>query len=647
MVEELSPYILLVEDEDAHVELMRRAFEDEGEPVKLVVARTLQDARARITEATPDLVIVDLLLPDGEGTELLPPANTEQAFPVVIMTSHGDEQTAVAVMKGGALDYVVKSELALAAMPRIAKRALREWGYIVEGQRANKEIRMLSAAVEQAAENIIITDTDGKIVYVNPAFEQTTGYSRAEVIGQKASILKSGKHDENFYRQLWRTISRGEVWHGRLVNRKKDGAFDIVDASITPVRDKHGQIVNYVSARRDITHELKLEERLRQAQKMEAVGQLAGGVAHDFNNILQAILGYAYMAKLSLEEGSQGQADLDQVINATNRATQLVRQLLAFSRRETLKPQNLDLNEVITNLLKMLRRLIGEHIELEIQTQSDLQPVFADLVQIEQVLMNLCVNARDAMPNGGKITLATQNYRVSQAEAESFPWTKEGDYILLSVTDTGVGIPPELQDRIFEPFFTTKEVGEGTGLGLATVYAIVKQHNGWINLVSELGQGSTFQIYFPAVARPVPSFLEQQPETAAVYGGTETILLAEDDDTLRELALTILQKAGYHVLEARDGEEAIRLFQQNVNTIELVVLDAVMPKQSGRAVYDCIRQDRAELPVLFSTGYGFNVLKNIHLPSDGSQLIRKPYSPRDLLKKVREVLDARPTRTAS
>ncbi len=379
MAEELIPYILLVEDEDAHVELMRRAFEDEGEPVRLMVAQTLKDAQTRIRESIPDLVIVDLLLPDGEGTELLLAANTEQLFPVVIMTSHGDEQTAVSAMKGGALDYVVKSELALAAMPRIAKRALREWGYIVEGQRANKEIRMLSAAVEQSAENIIITDTHGKIVYVNPAFEQTTGYSRAEVIGQKPSILKSGKQDEAFYRQLWQTLRRGEVWRGRFINKKQNGVFYTVEATITPVRDQNGQIVNYVGAGHDVTNELKLEERLRQAQKMEAVGQLAGGVAHDFNNILQAILGYTYMAKLSLEEGSQGQADLDQVINATNRATQLVRQLLAFSRRETLKPQNLDLNEVITNLLKMLRRLIGEHIELEIQTQSDLQPVFADL----------------------------------------------------------------------------------------------------------------------------------------------------------------------------------------------------------------------------------------------------------------------------
>ena len=639
MAEELKSYILLVEDEEAHVELMQRAFEDEGEPVTLRVARTLQEARSHISELAPELVIVDLLLPDGEGTELLPAANTEQPFPVVVMTSHGDEQIAVSAMKGGALDYVVKTDLALAAMPRIAKRALREWGYIVEGQRANKEVRMLSAAVEQAAENIIITDTYGKIVYVNPAFEQTTGYSRAEVIGQKTNILKSGKHDDAFYRQLWQTISRGEVWHGRLVNRKKDGTLDTVDALITPVRDEHGQIVNYVSARRDITHELKLEERLRQAQKMEAVGQLAGGVAHDFNNILQAILGYAYMVKLSLSPDSPGQADLDQVIKATDRATQLVRQLLAFSRRETLKPQNLDFNEIITNLVTMLRRLIGAHIDLEINAQSGLQTIYADLGQLEQVLMNLCVNARDAMPNGGKITLETRNCRFGEAEAKNFPWAKAGDYVLLSVSDTGIGIPPEIQDRIFEPFFTTKEVGEGTGLGLATVYAIVKQHDGGINLLSGPGQGTTFQIYFPVEARPGLSFPEQKLESMAIYGGTETILLAEDDETLRDLALSILQKAGYQVLAARDGEEAIQLFEQNMDAIDLALLDAIMPKKSGRAVYDCIKLHRAQVPVLFSTGYGFSVLKNAHLPDDETQLISKPYAPSALLNKVREVLD--------
>ena len=634
------PHVLLVEDEDAHTELIHRAFEDEANLVNLTIARSLQEARNYLAAFTPDLVIVDFLLPDGKGTELLPAEKEDGTFPVVIMTSYGDEKVAVEAMKGGALDYVVKSDLSLAAMPRIVKRVLREWGYIVDRRRAEKEVHLLSTAIEQTAESILITDTKGTIIYVNSAFEQITGYSRAEAIGRTPNILKSGRQDRAFYQELWSVVSQGQVWHNRLINRRKDGTLYTADMTVTPVRDHPGNIVNYVSAQRDVTHELETEQRLRQTQKMEAIGQLAGGVAHDFNNILQAILGYTYMVKLSLEADNPGQEDLDQVIKATNRATTLVQQLLAFSRQETFQPKNLDLNDIIANLLNMLRRVIGEHINLEVHTQNDLKIMHADPGQIEQILMNLCVNARDAMPDGGNIFIQTANFYFDDDLVRSYPWAQEGNYILLSITDTGTGIPPQIQDRIFEPFFTTKEVGEGTGLGLATVYAIIKHHKGGINVYSEPGHGTTFQIYFPAVPSNKQKFFpEKRLDIPPVYGGTETILLAEDDDTLRELAITILEKAGYHVLAACDGEQAVELFEQHMSRIDLALLDAVMPKKSGRAVYDCIKMHQAKTPILFSTGYGYNVLKNINLPVDGVQLIRKPYGPRDLLYKVREALD--------
>lgn len=407
---EKTPHVLLVEDEAAHVDLIRRAFEDQSMAMNLSVTETLRAAKEQIVASTPDLVIVDFLLPDGQGTDLLPAAKEVGAYPVIIMTSHGDENVAVQAMKGGALDYVVKSDQALIAMPRIAKRVLREWGYIVAKKQADKEIRLLSTAVEQTAESILITNPQGTIIYVNQAFEQITGYSKAEVIGRTPNVLKSGKQNAAFYQELWTTITQGQVWRNRLINKRKDGTLYTADMTITPARNDQGQIVNYVSAQRDITYELQMEERLRQAQKMEAIGQLAGGVAHDFNNILQAILGYAYMVKMSLETNSPGHVDLDQVIKATNRATTLVRQLLTFSRQETPKPQLLDLNEVIDNLLKMLRRIIGEHINLDVHTQSGLKAIYADSGQIEQVLINLCVNARDAMPNGGKITIETENF---------------------------------------------------------------------------------------------------------------------------------------------------------------------------------------------------------------------------------------------
>lgn len=322
---EKTPHVLLVEDEAAHVDLIRRAFEDQSMAMNLSVTETLRAAKEQIVASTPDLVIVDFLLPDGQGTELLPSATEEEPYPVIIMTSHGDENVAVQAMKGGALDYVVKSDQALIAMPRIAKRVLREWGYIVAKKQADKEIRLLSTAVEQTAESILITNPQGTIIYVNQAFEQITGYSKAEVIGRTPNVLKSGKQNAAFYQELWTTITQGQVWRNRLINKRKDGTLYTADMTITPARNDQGQIVNYVSAQRDITYELQMEERLRQAQKMEAIGQLAGGVAHDFNNILQAILGYAYMVKMSLETNSPGHVDLDQVIKATNRATTLVR----------------------------------------------------------------------------------------------------------------------------------------------------------------------------------------------------------------------------------------------------------------------------------------------------------------------------------
>ncbi len=631
--------ILLVEDEVAHAELIRRAFEAQAGQMNLMIARSLQEAHDCLVESIPDLVITDLILPDGRGIELLPADKEEIAYPVVVMTSHGNEQVAVEAMKAGALDYVVKSEVTLLAMPHIAERALREWGYIIERKRAEEKIRLLSAAIDQTAEGVVITDTNGTILYVNPAFERITGYNQTEAIGQTPRMLKSGHHNAVFYQELWTTISSGNVWQGRSVNKKKDGSLYTEETNITPVRDENGAIINYVEIKRDVTHELKLEEQLHQSQKMEAVGQLAGGVAHDFNNMLQAILGYTHMAKSSLPLENPAQADLDYVLKAANRATSLVRQLLAFSRREALRPKHLDLNDVIINLLKMMQRLIGEHIDLEVHVQNGIDTIYADPGQIEQILLNLCVNARDAMPNGGQITIETENVHLDHYYAKSYPWAKEGDYVLLSVSDTGVGIPPEIRDRIFEPFFTTKQIGEGTGLGLATVYAITKQHDGLINVYSEPGHGgTTFRIYLPAIPGRKKSGTEEKNELPAA-GGTETILLAEDDESVRDLVVQVLEQAGYRVLVAPDGEEALRLFRQQGETVDLVLLDTVMPKKGGRAVYDVIKSQRPHLPVLFSTGYGYNILKNGHLPKEGIQLLRKPYSPNELLGKVREMLE--------
>ncbi|MFQ5795878.1 MAG: response regulator [Candidatus Bipolaricaulia bacterium] len=410
-----------------------------------------------------------------------------------------------------------------------------------------------------------------------------------------------------------------------------------VEERTTELRASNEALQREITERKQAELEkVELEAQLRQAQKMEAIGQLAGGVAHDFNNLLQAILGYTQLAMDGFSPEEKRYKDLEQVHKAAKRATALTRQLLAFGRRQVLQPVDLDLNQVIADLVKMLHRVIGEHIELNVIPGYDLDTVHVDPGQIEQMLVNLCINARDAMPNGGKLIIETENVLINSAYLETHPWAKPGRHILLTLTDTGDGMPPEILEHIFEPFFTTKEEGEGTGLGLSMVYGIVKQHNGYIDVYSKPRQGTTFKIYLPAVECPA----ETGGENIAVLpsGGLETILIAEDEEIVRDLTVRVLEQAGYAVLTVTDGEEAVNVFEANADTIALALLDVVMPKRSGREVYDRIRVIKPEVRVLFSSGYSAHIRPDFVLEG-GLQLIQKPYSSDELLRKVREILD--------
>ncbi len=503
-------------------------------------------------------------------------------------------------------------------------------------RKSEAEVLRLGRAVEQAAESIIVTTPEGVIEYVNPAFERISGYSRSEVEGKNPRILKSGQHEPGFYRRMWDTLAAGETWTGRIVNKRKDGTLFEEDVSIAPVRGAYGQTLHYVAVKRDITEQVRLEAQLQHAQKMEAIGQLAGGVAHDFNNLLQVIQGYTQLTADDLGETHPETTNLVEVLRACDQARTLTRQLLSFSRREVLQPRNLDLNRAIEDMIKILRRLIGEHIELRLVAEPGLKTVFADAAQMGQVLINLCVNARDAMPEGGIITIATRNRKVDDTLCAAHPGTQPGDYVELSVRDTGAGMPPEVRDRVFEPFFTTKELGRGTGLGLATVYGIVEQHGGFIHIASELEHGSTFSVYLPATdGRHVE--LPKIPEDHS-FPMAGTVLFAEDEEIVRNLGVKVLTGAGYHVLTACNGEEAIAEFQRHMDEIDVAVLDVVMPKLSGRAVCERIQALRPELPVLFSSGYGQNQLDADFLSKPNVACIQKPYSPSDLLQKLREVL---------
>lgn len=433
-----------------------------------------------------------------------------------------------------------------------------------------------------------------------------------------------------------RTLQEGKVYEATTEDSQEGGTrhYRIVSS---PIRDASGSVTAAIEIVEDTTEKHLLELQLRQSQKMEAIGQLAGGVAHDFNNILQVMESYTHLAMISVSPGDDCYENLAEIRKACERASSLTRQLLLFSRRQRPETTDFDLNSLIAGLAKMLRRVIGETVELELIAGKELGNLHADPGQMEQVLMNLCVNARDAMPEGGRIAVETQDVFADEAYRKSFPLAVEGRYVLLKVSDTGTGMPPEVCNHVFEPFFTTKEEGEGTGLGLATVYGIVKDHNGYIGVTSKVGEGTTFNIHFPVVARQETQVQEDMDETA--YGGSETIMIAEDEDVVRKSTVRILEKAGYVVLVASNGEEALKLFESDKDRIDLVILDVVMPKLSGRIVHDRIREIEPGMPILFISGYSSNVIDDDFLRRRDVHLTLKPFRSDQLLRKLRELLE--------
>jgi two-component system, cell cycle sensor histidine kinase and response regulator CckA len=509
---------------------------------------------------------------------------------------------------------------------------------ISERKRGEEQQARLGRVVEQASESILVTDAEGTILYVNPAFESISGFTAAEAVGANPRILKSGTQDEAFYRRMWETLVRGEVWKGRLVNRRKDGTLFQEDATIGPVRDAGGRIVNFVAVKRDVTHEMRLERQVIQAQKMQAVGRLAGGVAHDFNNLLAVISGYGEMTRGELAEDDPRRANLDQILKAAERAAGLVRQLLAFSRQQVFRPRVLDLNALVAGMETMLRRLIGEDVELRTAREPTLGNVRSDFGQLEQVLLNLAVNARDAMPDGGLLTIATANVRFAADDEARPAAVPPGSYVALAVTDSGVGMDAETQSHLFEPFFTTKEIGKGTGLGLSTVYGIVRQSEGYVGCESAPGEGTTFRIYLPRVDEEVAPDLA--PPAARPAPGSETVLLIEDDPSLRDLLSRVLEGAGYTVLVAHDGVHAQRIAGEYDGPIHLIVTDVIMPGLTGRQAAETIQEARPEVEILFISGYSGEAIERHGIESSQARFLGKPFTPGELLHKVRERLDA-------
>jgi PAS domain S-box-containing protein len=508
---------------------------------------------------------------------------------------------------------------------------------VTERRRHEDALRLQAQIIDQIHDSVISTDLAGLVTIWNKGAERLYGYKAEEVIGRHLSLVYPEDQWEMIQREVLASLRKKGNYEIEARNVKKSGELFWVHLSLSLLRDSKGTVTGFIGYHIDITDHKRLEEQLRHSQKMEAIGQLAGGIAHDFNNILTAIIGYGNLLQMRLSENDQMRSYVDQILASAERAASLTQSLLAFGRKQIIDPKPVNVNEIIRGVEKLLSRLIREDIELRIEfTDKDLT-VMADSAQMGQVLMNLATNARDAVPDEGSLTIQTGLIELDNTWVKTHGYGKPGMYALIAVTDTGGGMTEKTRQRVFEPFFTTKEIGKGTGLGLSIVYGIVKQHNGFITVYSEVGRGTIFKIYLPVITPPEAE--TGVAELAPFVGGTETILVAEDDAEVRKLTKNLLEEFGYSVIEAEDGEDAVVKFLKHKKHIELVILDVVMPRKNGKEVYESIRRMKPDMKALFTSGYTADVIHKKGVLDEELDFISKPVSPKQLLSKIRELLD--------
>ena len=494
----------------------------------------------------------------------------------------------------------------------------------------------LTAVVEHAELAILSKALDGRILTWNGAAEAMYGYTAEEVVGQYVSMLMPEDRKGEMESILSRLAAGERIHHFETCRRRKDGQLLDVSLSISPVRDDDGAIVGAATIARDITHVKRLEQQLRQAQKMDAIGRLSGGVAHDFNNLLTGIIGYAMLA-MDRPGGTAVRDELEEIVKAGERAAELTRQLLAFSRRQPVEVKVLSLNDAIAAIERMLRRLVGEDVELTCRLAPDLCPIVADVTQLHQIMLNLAANARDAMPEGGTLSIETATVELDEQYAAAHTGVSAGTHAVLTVTDSGVGIDPADREHVFEPFFTTKPPGAGTGLGLATVFGIVEQNHGHLWVYSEPGQGACFKIYLPAAEEPVAAQRPAQEAASVVPAPHASILVVEDEELVRLLATEVLGDAGYDVVAAPNGDVALELAAARDEAFDVVVTDIVMPGMRGTEVVERLGRP----PALFMSGYTGETSVSRGLLGAGEPFLSKPFSPQSLLAAVRRILETR------
>ncbi len=633
--------VLLVEDSETDAEILARELKRAGFTAECARVQTAAEVAAALDRGSWDIIVGDNSMPGFSGTEALALVRSRGLdIPFIFVSGTMGEDLAASALEAGAGDALAKGDLR--RLVPVIRRELRE----ASERRARRDTEVALRAseasyvalVEQAPVGIYRSTPAGRFVSANAALARILGYSSTQELlslemardvyadaDERRRLVEQDTYTNQVYEELEAT------W------KKKDGTRIRVQLSVRASRNQDGQVEFYEAFVRDITNQRQLEAQLAQAQKMEAIGRLAGGVAHDFNNLLTVILSYSELLLEDLPAGSSDRDDVTQIRKAAQGASELTGQLLAFSRQQVLQPKVVDLNAAVSGMERLLTRVLPEDIKLRCTTASDTGTIRVDPGQLEQVIMNLAVNARDAMPTGGLLTIETANVDLDAAYLQAHPLAKPGRYVMLAVTDTGTGMDAATQARIFEPFYTTKEIGKGTGLGLATVQGIVQQSGGFIWVYSEPDHGTVFKIYLPRVDEPAST---GDAATAAPTRGTETVLVVEDVPAVRAVTREMLKRYGYNVLEAADGPTALQLAAGYAEPIDLLLTDVVMPEMNGRDLADRIQAARPATKVLFMSGYTDDAVVRHGILQDGIAYLQKPFTPGSLATKVREVLGA-------
>jgi two-component system cell cycle sensor histidine kinase/response regulator CckA len=626
--------ILLVEDEAIIALDLRQRLQGLGYVVTGIAA-TGAEALELAEKTSPTLVFMDITIQGPmDGIETARALTRRMDVPIVFLTAHADTGTILRAKAARPYGYLVKPFEERELATTIETATYRH--------KTEAEARLLQQAIGSANVGIVVANTHEPLLPItmcNAAFERMTGYSSEEALGQSAWFLEGRETDANSSAMIRTALQEQRECQVGLLVYRKDGSTFWDDLALSPVRNLVGDVTHFLFFHGDGSARKHAETALFQSQKVEAIGQLAGGVAHDFNNILAVISGYCEMAQRQIGADHPANARLDQIMKASNRAVSLTRQLLAFSRKQVLQPRPLDLNAIVADTHKMLGRLIGENIDVVLKPTPGLGTVNADPGQVEQIVLNLAINARDAMPHGGTLTFETRNVDIEPADASAAS-AVPGRYVMLVVKDTGMGMTPEVQEKAFDPFFTTKPEGEGTGLGLSTVYGIVKQSGGYVWVDSEPGQGATFRVYLPRVDRP-NAILSTAREPKEQRGGNETILLVEDNASLRDVIQENLTDLGYKVVTAGDGREAVAVARAFKDPIHLLLTDVVMPSMGGAELARILIESRPDLRVVYMSGYTDGALSHQGVLGEGVTLIEKPFSSDKVARVLREALDSK------